>query len=588
LGDEVVVSGETGKTNRNVLVVAEVRKPGLKDFLMQMQKGSDGLQPPVRILDPQELAQTRGEAVGQQPVVLVRPDFVVAGQSVDALRSFNSLLDARTEGFASTRFGQRLTEAYQGGSSVLMAADLHAIINQSQLGASQNQKLLDRTGFKDAKYVVWEYRHQSDRSGSQMELSFVGPRHGIASWLAAPAPLGSLDFVSPRAAIVSGVNLKNLGEIFDDIRDIAALSNPNALANVTQMEQATHINLRDDLLSLLPGEITVEADAFAEPKVEWKIILRVSDADHLQKTLEKMLAIMPFRATQFEKDGITYHSLSIPSQPKPAQIVYTFAEGYLIAASSAETLAEGIALHKSGESFAKSAKFQKSLPAGSPAEVSAFLYEDPATATALNLRRLSPEMAETVARLSPPSAPIVFRAYGEESAIRGVSTSGGADASVILVAAAIAIPNLIRARIAANEASAIATVRTVDVAEITYFSAYPKKGYAADLARLGPDPRERSDPSPEHASLIDAALGNASCTSGAWCSKSGYRFSLAAECKLPSLVCGEFVVVGTPLNSSTGTRNFCSTSDGVVRYKFGPPLNSPIGASECDAWAPLR
>jgi hypothetical protein len=593
LGDEVVVSGDTGGTHRNLLIVAELRKPGLKDFLKQMLKErKDESQFPMRVLDKQELAQAKNEPVAQQLVVLVRPDFVIAAPSVEALRDFNKFLDAKTTEFASTPFGQRLVEAYQAGTSALMGADLYTIINQIPPGTQHNQEILDRTGFRDAKYAVWDYTHKTGGSGSQMELSFTGPRRGVASWLAAPAPFGSLDFVSPRAAFVTSAQLKNLGEIFDDIKEIASYSNPNALSNVTQMEQALHINLKDDLLSLLPGEITMEAEGIAESKAEWKIILRVSDADHLQRTLQKLLASMPFRTTQFEEDGITYHSISVPSSQKPVQIVYTVAEGYLIVASSHETAAEGIRLQKSGESLARSAKLQESLPSGHSADVSAFLYEDPATMTALNLRRLAPEMAETFSRLAPPTAPIVFRAYGEESAIRGVSTSGGADAGLMLIAAAIAIPNVMRARIAANESSAAGTMHVLVAAEAGYFTTYPEKGYTADLATLGPDPRGLGFQSAKHANLILADLGGPGCTSNAWCSKSGYSFRLTTGCMAPIHVCKDFVVVGTPLTSSTGTRSFCSTSDAVVRYKSGPPLTSstlpPLSASECRAWAPLQ
>ncbi|MGA8648256.1 MAG: hypothetical protein WB628_15535 [Candidatus Sulfotelmatobacter sp.] len=594
LGDEVVVSGETGgihekgAASRNFLIVAELRKPGLKNALEQILKEGPGeSQSPVRVLDLQGLAQEKSSSGTQRLVVLVRPDFVIAAENLESVRGFNAFLDAKTTDFASTPFGQRLTEAYQGGTSTLAAADLHTILNQIPPGTQQNQMMFDRTGLKDAKYVVWEYRHRAQGSNSQMELSFMGPRHGIASWLAAPAPLGSLEFVSPQAAMVGSIHLKNLGEIFDEIKDISSTSNPNALANVTRTEQALHINLKDDLLSLLPGEITVEAEGFAEPKPEWKIILRTSDADHLQQTLAKMLATTPLRAMEFEEDGVTYHSLAIPSTPKPMQIVYTFAEGYLIVASSHETAAAAIRLHKSSDTFAKSAKFMGSLPAGHLADVSALLYEDPAAVTALNLRRLSPEMMEAFARISPPTTPIVFRAYGEESAIRGISTSGAADAGMILVAAAIAIPNLMRARMAANESSAVANMRTVNTAQVGYSAAYPKKGYAPHLASLGPDPRGTSFYSAEHASLIDAALGNASCTSGTWCSKSGYNFSLMTDCR-PEQVCKEFVAVATPTSGTTGTRSFCSTSEGVVRYKVGPPLTSPILPSECRQWAPVR
>jgi|HubBroStandDraft_3_1064219.scaffolds.fasta_scaffold02397_6 hypothetical protein len=600
LGDEVVVSGEVGggakekgAPGRNLLIVAEVRKPGLKNVLEQILKGAPGeSQSTVRILDLKQLAEAKIGSGTQQLVVLVRPDFVVAADSLEALRGFNAFLDAKTTDFASTPFGERLTEAYKGGASSLMAADLHTILNQIPVGTSpgnqQNQKMFDRTGLKDAKYLVWEYRHRAEVSSGRMELSFVGPRHGIASWLAAPAPLGGLDFVSPQATIVGSVHLKNLGGIFDDIKDFSSASNPNALASVPSIEQAMHISLKDDLLSLLTGEITVEAEGFTEPKPDWKIILRTSDADHLQQTLTKMLATMPFRGMEFVEDGITYHPLTIPSTPKPMQIVYAFADSYLIVASSHEAAAAAIRLHKSGESFAKSAKFTASLPAGDPADVSALLYEDPAAVTALNLRRLSPEWAEAFARVSPPTTPIVYRAYAEESAIRGVSTSGTADAGMILVVAAIAVPNLMRARMAANESSAAATMRTVVAAQVMYSTAYPDKGYATDLATLGPDPHGPGHPSPQHASAIDATLGNPSCTSGAWCSKAGYNFRLTADCKVLVLVCKEYVVVGAPISSGTGTRSFCSTSDGVIRYNVGQPLTDPITPSQCRKWAPVR
>ena len=594
LGDEIVVSGETGgisekgAASRKLLIVAELRKPGFKNALEHILKESPGeAQSRIRVLDLQ-LAQAESGSGADQLVVLVRPDFVIAAENLQSVRGFNSFLDARTTDFASTPFGQRLNEAYQGGTSALMAADLHTILNQIPPGRQQNQNIFDRTGLKDAKYVVWEYRHQAQGSEGRMELSFVGPRHGIASWLAAPAPLGSLNFVSPQASIVSSVNLKNLGEIFDDIKEISSSSNPKALATLTLTEQAMHINLKDDLLSLLPGEITMAAEGFAEPKPDWKIILRTSDADHLQQTLAKMLATTPFPAMEFVEDGITYHSLTIPSTPKPMQIVYAFAEGYLIVASSHETVAAAIRLHKSGESFAKSTKFTASLPAGYPADVSALLYEDPTAVTALNLRRMSPEMADSFARLSPPTTPIVFRAYGDQSAIRGVSTSGGADVSMMLVATAIAIPNLMRARMAANESSAVGTMRVLIAAQAGYFSNYPDKGYATDLASLGPDPRGPGYQSPQHASLIDATLGNPSCTTGAWCSKTGYNFRLTADCRLAAQVCKEFVAVASPMSSSTGTRTFCSTSDGVVRFKVGPPLTSPVTPSECRKWAPVR
>jgi hypothetical protein len=214
------------------------------------------------------------------------------------------------------------------------------------------------------------------------------------------------------------------------------------------------------------------------------------------------------------------------------------------------------------------------------------VYEDASAMTAFRMRQLSPEIAEAMSHLAPTSAPVVFCAYGEESAIRGVSAGGGADASAILVGAAIAIPNLLRAKTAANESAAVSTMREINVAQTTYSHKYLQNGYARDLVSLGPDPRGSGLRTANHAGLIEADFGSSSCTAGAWCEKSGYRFSIAGVCRLRS--CNEFVVAATPVSSGTGSRNLCSTSDAVIRVSMGSTLISPVSAEECRQWAPLQ
>ena len=70
--------------------------------------------------------------------------------------------------------------------------------------------------------------------------------------------------------------------------------------------------------------------------------------------------------------------------------------------------------------------------------------------------------------------------------------------AIILILAAIAIPNLLRARIAANESAAVSGIRTINTAEVTYSTAYPTIGYSANLGQLGPGaparPARRADP----------------------------------------------------------------------------------------------
>jgi hypothetical protein len=588
LGDEIVLSGDAGSSDGKLLLIAEVRKPGLKQFLQEMSKeNSSKWNTQWRILDSQELAKADDHAGGQGIVVLVRPDLVIAAPSVAALRSFDSLLQTNSRQFASTPFGQRLTQGYQRGASILVAADLQNLMKQVPTGAGPQQQLLARTGFGDMKYLVWEHKSVTGQAASQTELSFNGPRHGVASWLAAPAPMNSLTFVSPGTVASGTLLFKNFAQIFDDIKDLFTYSNPRAWASFDQMQQAMNINLRQDLLSHLDGEVTLDLENFALPQPAWKVILRVNNPQALQQSFDKLMQAAPIGAEQSEEAGIAYHTLHIPSAKKPIDIVYAFADGYMIVASSQQAIVDAIQAHQTGESLAKSPKLLAALPSGHSRDASALLYEDPIAISAITLRQASPEMADAISQLSATKVtPVVIAAYGEESAIKEASTTAGADTGVALVMAAIAIPNLLRAKIAANEASAAATIRTIDTAEVMYASTYPKKGFASDLAALGPDPRGPGFVSARHASVISADLGNASCVSSAWCAKSGFQFTLKAVCGQST--CRDFVIVGTPLSSSTGLRSFCSTSDGVVRFKIGPALEGPITTSQCRTWLPLQ
>jgi type IV pilus assembly protein PilA len=125
--------------------------------------------------------------------------------------------------------------------------------------------------------------------------------------------------------------------------------------------------------------------------------------------------------------------------------------------------------------------------------------------------------------------------------------------AIILIIAAIAIPNLLRARIAANEASAVASLRTINTASITYSSNY--NGYATALSNLGPS--GGATPTSTTADLLDGVLAPASGASN----KSGYTFVYSA----PVAAVG-YTVTATPITSNTtGVRNFYTDASGVIR-----------------------
>ncbi|HZS28042.1 MAG TPA: DUF4190 domain-containing protein [Candidatus Angelobacter sp.] len=188
------------------------------------------------------------------------------------------------------------------------------------------------------------------------------------------------------------------------------------------------------------------------------------------------------------------------------------------------------------------------------------------------------------------------RLKGEGMAMAGL-IMGYISIPWILIIAAIAIPNILRAKITANESAATTTVRTINISQVTYTTNYPDKGYAPDLATLGPGSSAScSQGTADHACLLDNILGGATCTAGAWCTKSGYKFSMSREGDCPAATGSQensgsecnYVVVATPVSTGTGRRSFCSTSDNVIRNRYGLPLSQPIDVEECSSWLPIR
>jgi prepilin-type N-terminal cleavage/methylation domain-containing protein len=136
--------------------------------------------------------------------------------------------------------------------------------------------------------------------------------------------------------------------------------------------------------------------------------------------------------------------------------------------------------------------------------------------------------------------------------------------AIILIIAAIAIPNLLRSRIAANEASAVGSLRTINTAEITYASTFPQNGFAVGLGLLGPGSVAGNQTATSaNACLLDGVLGCSSATaSGNTCTKSGYVFSLTDTGAAPVF----YAANANPSSLQTGTRYFYSDASGVIRY----------------------
>jgi type IV pilus assembly protein PilA len=146
--------------------------------------------------------------------------------------------------------------------------------------------------------------------------------------------------------------------------------------------------------------------------------------------------------------------------------------------------------------------------------------------------------------------------------------------AIILIIAAIAIPNLLRARMSAYESSAVESIRAINTAEISYNSAYPAVGYATALTNLGG--LSPCIPSQETACLIESTLASGT--------KSGYNFT-AVGAGGPPLT--SYYATASPITlNQTGTRSFCSFEDAVIRVQ--PTGGSVASEAACQSLAPLQ
>jgi prepilin-type N-terminal cleavage/methylation domain-containing protein len=150
--------------------------------------------------------------------------------------------------------------------------------------------------------------------------------------------------------------------------------------------------------------------------------------------------------------------------------------------------------------------------------------------------------------------------------------------AIILIIAAIAIPNLLRSRIAANEASAVGSLRTLNTAEITYNTTYPNVGFACSLASLGP-PASGNSATSSTAGLIDANL-----SAGV---KSGYDFTLlSSTCGLAAGIKTTYNYGAHPISPGvTGQRYFCTDVSGVIQYNATAAFTDSSGL--CSAGTPI-
>ena len=148
---------------------------------------------------------------------------------------------------------------------------------------------------------------------------------------------------------------------------------------------------------------------------------------------------------------------------------------------------------------------------------------------------------------------------------------------VVLIIAAIAIPNLLHGKMRANEAAAVSSMQTIHTAEVLYFNTYPEIGYASSLATLGSNGTDCEKPTSTNACLImDDVL-----TSGL---KSGYIFEIVGDGNKPAAA---YIASASPASGVAGRCSMAANQSGQMHFFVpGSAVNlgtrSVGGSNSCD------
>ena len=437
LGDEVVVAvGRDGAKYGAPVFVAKVREPGLEAFLQSESRKLSPKSSQVAlqvVRDPWSITP----AAGHPLMVYVANDLLIASPEIaDLQRAASRSQQGNGNHFEGTPFHQQIVRAYQQGAEWLFCVDMEQILALNVQAGSKRNEL--PAGIGDVRYLMMEHREVGGKTESHADLTFASQRQGVASWLAAPASMGSLEFVSPDASMVTSAVIKNPRSIMEELFKMAGSGDTDFSQHLNEFETKTGVNVQNDITAPLGGEVTMAFDGPMVPTPRWKLIFEVYDSATLQSTIAKLVDSFnreakdqnhPIRLTSRKIGSQIYYTISSPKQSN-SEIDYTFVDSYLIAAPDTATIARAIKSREAGYTLTRSNTFQALLPTDGYTNFSAIFYHNigpvigPLADQLKSSGALTPQQQQSVDALTANSAPGLVYAYGEPDRIVVASNTG--------------------------------------------------------------------------------------------------------------------------------------------------------------------
>jgi len=392
LGDEIVVTAQLSKAAKGEpdgpLVLTTAKDPAAFRSFVEAQVSSlnpNSKKPGIRFVD--DPASEMGAATANPSsdlYVWINGDVVAASPKLDFLQRVAASSKANAGQYAEGSFRARIADIYRDGAGFIIAADLQRFIAQAKGTDSKANAALQRLGITNLKYFIAEMKEDQGKSFNRAVLSFSDASHGMPSWLAAPGPMGALEFISPDANVVAAFVVKQPAALVDDLLGALAAVDPKLGEHLAEFEKETGLTIRDDFAAPLGGEFAFAIDGPVLPTPSWKLVVEVYDPAHLQQSLERIVATLNELAARESKKGFewsrsdsggrTYYTLK--SLDFGLEISYTYSNGYLIVGPNRALLDRAVKYHDSDYTLLHSPRFVAALPEDKQANFSALIYQN--------------------------------------------------------------------------------------------------------------------------------------------------------------------------------------------------------------------
>jgi hypothetical protein len=455
LGDELVVTAEMDSEGKpsGPLVLSTLKNPAdFRSFLEQQisvlttdTKGA----PKIRIIDDPQTA-TQAEANGKSPeeiLIWINGDIVAASPKLDQLQRLNATLkNSGGSNFKTTPFYASIAAIYKDGAGLIVAADLEKIVTRAMKeetkGDNSEQRIeaYKKLGLLDLKYFIAEQKEKNGKTQSRAMLTFSQTRRGVASWLAAPGPMGALQFISPDANVTAAFVVKEPTALVDDLLGFIETTKPDLRQQLTQLESKHGINVRNDIAAPLGGEFAFAVDGPVLPTPAWKVVVEVYDSARLQATLEHVVAEINKYAQQEGKGGLQWDKTEIGgrsfytlrSVDFGLEFNYAYVNGYMVAAPTRALVERAVQYHDSGVSLLNSPGFKNALPQDGNTNFSAIFYHNlaplvqPLTDRLQNSsNKLSQEQQQALSSLANTAPTLAYAYANDDRIIFAADTEGG-------------------------------------------------------------------------------------------------------------------------------------------------------------------